>query len=160
MSKLYQRLKQRKEHHQESDDDDDDDIEVLHGFPWKAALAWWRLPSSCLSLLLQEEEEEEEEEEEQQQQHAERQPHYNVDGLHEKLEDIGWASDAKWEDTLVITNEQDTQVDNVDDDLARELAFYNQVMIDAGRLCLQHSANLLRPPESLAGTFFSSGGNP
>lgn len=47
--------------------------------------------------------------------------------MHEKLEDIGWTSEAAWEETLMITTGGKTRVDNVDDDLARELAFYNQV---------------------------------
>lgn len=33
----------------------------------------------------------------------------------------------EWEETQAITTEAPTQVDNVEDDLARELAFYNQV---------------------------------
>ena len=31
-------------------------------------------------------------------------------------------------ETQVITHAEATEVDNVDDDLARELAFYNQVL--------------------------------
>jgi hypothetical protein len=56
-----------------------------------------------------------------------REPIYNIDGLHEKLEDIGWAMEAPWEETLIITDNNEEQVDNVEDDLERELAFYNQV---------------------------------
>ncbi|GIL83010.1 hypothetical protein Vretimale_8519 [Volvox reticuliferus] len=60
-----------------------------------------------------------------------RQVTYNVDALHEKLEDIGWTAEADWEESLVVTSEQPTVVDNVDDDLARELAFYNQALASA-----------------------------
>lgn len=56
-----------------------------------------------------------------------RDPIYNVDGLHGKLEDIAWTDEVPWEETLAITTEQPTVVHNVDDDLERELAFYNQV---------------------------------
>ena len=54
--------------------------------------------------------------------------------MHEKLEDIGWTSEAAWDETLMITSGSKTGVDNVDDDLARELAFYNQVIIIVGKL--------------------------
>jgi hypothetical protein len=56
-----------------------------------------------------------------------RKPIYNVDGLHEKLEDIAWAEEHGWEETQVVAAEEPTVVDNIDDDLGRELAFYNQV---------------------------------
>ncbi|KIY96774.1 hypothetical protein MNEG_11189 [Monoraphidium neglectum] len=59
---------------------------------------------------------------------AKRKPIYNVDGLHEKLEDIAWGEDAPWEEAQAVTAKEATQVDNIDDDLGRELAFYNQAM--------------------------------
>ena len=59
----------------------------------------------------------------------ERQKIYNADALHDKLEDISWSSEQPWVETQVITHTEATAVDNVDDDLARELAFYNQVSI-------------------------------
>ena len=38
---------------------------------------------------------------------------------------------AAWDESLVITGEDTAQVENIDDDLSRELAFYNQVcMLD------------------------------
>jgi Eukaryotic rRNA processing protein EBP2 len=52
---------------------------------------------------------------------------YNTEVLHDKLEDISWAEDQPWEETLAITSSAPTQVEDVDDDLERELAFYNQV---------------------------------
>ncbi|KAG2496308.1 hypothetical protein HYH03_005541 [Edaphochlamys debaryana] len=53
---------------------------------------------------------------------------YDMDALHEKLEDIGWTSEAEWDETQAITADEATKVANVDDDLARELAFYNQAL--------------------------------
>ena len=47
--------------------------------------------------------------------------------MHDKLEDISWTTEQPWVETQVITHGQPTEVNNVDDDLARELAFYNQV---------------------------------
>ena len=41
---------------------------------------------------------------------------------------------AAWDESLVITGEDTAQVENIDDDLSRELAFYNQVCtVDADR---------------------------
>lgn len=57
----------------------------------------------------------------------EREPIYDVDALHEKLEDIAWSESAPWEATQVVTSEQPTHVEDADDDLQRELAFYQQV---------------------------------
>lgn len=37
------------------------------------------------------------------------------------------AKQATWEESLVVTGTDPAQVEDVDDDLARELAFYNQV---------------------------------
>ncbi len=34
---------------------------------------------------------------------------------------------AAWDESLVITGEDAAQVEDIDDDLSRELAFYNQV---------------------------------
>lgn len=60
-----------------------------------------------------------------------REPIYNVEALHDKLEEIGWTSEVDWEETLAVTGEEPTKVGNVDDDLERELAFYNQALADA-----------------------------
>ena len=38
-----------------------------------------------------------------------REPIYDMDAMHEKLEDIGWADNVPWEETLAITH-----VDRVD----------------------------------------------
>lgn len=52
---------------------------------------------------------------------------YNAAGLLEKLEDIAWTSEAPWDEAQVVTASSAEQVEDVDDDLARELSFYNQV---------------------------------
>lgn len=64
-----------------------------------------------------------------------REPIYNVDGIHEKLEDISWVEEAKWEEAQVVTGDDDAEVENVDDDLERELSFYNQVRT----VCVMHA---------------------
>jgi hypothetical protein len=56
-----------------------------------------------------------------------RDPIYDTEAMHEKIEDFGWSDVVPWEETLALTGEDPSQVENVDDDLARELAFYNQV---------------------------------
>ena len=61
----------------------------------------------------------------------ERQSIYNTDALHDKLEDISWTAEQPWVETQVVTHTEATQVDSVDNDLARELAFYNQVQRQA-----------------------------
>ena len=58
-----------------------------------------------------------------------RAPTYDVDGIHEKLEDIGWTEEVGWEETQAITAAAACEVADVDDDLERELAFYNQVRV-------------------------------
>ena len=57
----------------------------------------------------------------------ERQSIYNTNAMHDKLEDISWTAEQPWVETQVITHAEPSVVDNVDDDLARELTFYNQV---------------------------------
>ena len=59
---------------------------------------------------------------------AERESIYNVDVLHEKLEDFGWSEQERWVETQVVTSAEPVSVSNVEDDLERELAFYNQAM--------------------------------
>lgn len=56
-----------------------------------------------------------------------REPIYNTDAMHDKLEDIGWADQAAWEETMALTSTKATEVQNIDDDVERELAFYTQV---------------------------------
>ena len=52
---------------------------------------------------------------------------YNTDGLVDKLGDISWPDNVAWIHRLSIGIDQEQQVD-VNDDLARELAFYNQAL--------------------------------
>eukprot|EP00887_Chlorella_sp_A99_P000133 scaffold16.g133.t1 len=68
----------------------------------------------------------------------EREPIYNTDAMHDKLEDIGWTDQAAWEETLALTSAAPTEVANVDDDLERELAFYNQasLALDAAKVAI------------------------
>ena len=46
--------------------------------------------------------------------------------MQDKLEDIAWAGEQPWEESLALTSSAPVAVENVDDDLERELAFYNQ----------------------------------
>ncbi len=59
-----------------------------------------------------------------------------ADALHEKLEDMAWIDEQPWEESLLVTAAAPTQVQDVDDDLERELAFYNQVWRGACHLLL------------------------
>jgi hypothetical protein len=49
-----------------------------------------------------------------------------ADVMHDKLEDIAWTGEQPWDETLAVTSSTPVQIGNVDDDLERELAFYNQ----------------------------------
>lgn len=40
---------------------------------------------------------------------------------------MAWPEDLPWDEAQAVTAEVPTVVENVDDDLERELAFYNQV---------------------------------
>ncbi len=44
-----------------------------------------------------------------------------------------WWAQAGWDESLVVTGSDPAQVEDVDDDLARELAFYNQACALATR---------------------------
>ncbi|KAF8379325.1 hypothetical protein HHK36_028759 [Tetracentron sinense] len=52
---------------------------------------------------------------------------YNRDGLLEKLVDISWPENLEWVHKLSVNIDQEQEVD-VNDDLARELAFYTQAL--------------------------------
>uniref|UniRef100_A0A0E0LKG9 non-specific serine/threonine protein kinase n=1 Tax=Oryza punctata TaxID=4537 RepID=A0A0E0LKG9_ORYPU len=52
---------------------------------------------------------------------------YNKEGILEKLEDIAWPENVDWMHKLTIEHDQGEKVD-VNDDLARELAFYTQAL--------------------------------
>jgi hypothetical protein len=53
----------------------------------------------------------------------------HTDALHEKLEDISWTDSQPWRESLVITSGAPTEVEDIDNDLERELAFYNQARV-------------------------------
>lgn len=52
---------------------------------------------------------------------------YNRDGLLDKLQDISWPEDVDWTHKLTVEIDQGQAVD-VNDDLAREMAFYTQAL--------------------------------
>lgn len=52
---------------------------------------------------------------------------FNREGLQEQLEDISWPENVDWIHKLTVDIDQDEGVD-VNDDLARELSFYNQAL--------------------------------
>ncbi|KAI3517597.1 hypothetical protein L1887_16812 [Cichorium endivia] len=52
---------------------------------------------------------------------------YNKEGLLDKLNDIAWPEDVDWIHKLSLDIQQEQEVD-VNDDLARELAFYTQAL--------------------------------
>lgn len=56
---------------------------------------------------------------------------YNAEVMHEKLEDIGWSEQAAWSETLALTSDAPSAIRSVDDDLERELGFYNQALASA-----------------------------
>ncbi|KAL2653480.1 hypothetical protein R1flu_021608 [Riccia fluitans] len=53
---------------------------------------------------------------------------YDTNGMHEKLEDIGWPDDLDWIQTCVITSPKSENQVDVNDDLVREMAFYTQAL--------------------------------
>ncbi|XVE64109.1 hypothetical protein DITRI_Ditri07aG0075300 [Diplodiscus trichospermus] len=60
---------------------------------------------------------------------------YNRDGLVEKLQDISWSENVEWMHKLSLDIDQEKEVD-VNDDLARELAFYTQAL-EGARLAFE-----------------------
>ena len=50
-----------------------------------------------------------------------------MDVIHDKLEDISWTEEAAWEESMALTSAAPLALGNAEDDLERELAFYNQV---------------------------------
>eukprot|EP00775_Hariotina_reticulata_P003949 gene3949-4203_t len=84
---------------------------------------------------------------------AQKQHIYNTDALHEKLEDMAWVDEQPWEESLAITAAQPTHVADVDDDLDRELAFYNQALsatVEAINRFQSAGTPWLRPPDYYA----------
>ncbi|XP_020589565.1 probable rRNA-processing protein EBP2 homolog [Phalaenopsis equestris] len=77
---------------------------------------------------------------------------HNREGLLEKLEDIAWPKDLDWIHTLTITYDQPEEID-VNDDLTRELAFYNQALHGARKAFEKIQSTgvpFLRPPDFYA----------
>ncbi|XP_023522121.1 probable rRNA-processing protein EBP2 homolog [Cucurbita pepo subsp. pepo] len=77
---------------------------------------------------------------------------YNADGLLDKLEDISWPKNVEWIHRLCLDIDQEKEVD-VNDDLARELAFYTQAF-QGTRMALEKFQSLglpfLRPSDYYA----------
>ncbi|KAI5075068.1 hypothetical protein GOP47_0011029 [Adiantum capillus-veneris] len=78
---------------------------------------------------------------------------YNSAALHEKLEDIGWPDGLDWLQTLCVDYQvADGEID-VNDDLAREMAFYTQALDgtrEAFTKLLLSGKPFLRPPDYYA----------
>ncbi|ONK80799.1 uncharacterized protein A4U43_C01F21870 [Asparagus officinalis] len=77
---------------------------------------------------------------------------HNKEGLLEKLEDIAWPENADWIHKLSINYDLPAEID-VNDDLAREMAFYTQAL-DATRQAFEKLQAMglpfLRPPDYYA----------
>lgn len=77
---------------------------------------------------------------------------YNREGILEKLEDMKWPKDLEWIQTLTINYDQADEID-VNDDLTRELAFYNQAL-NGARKSFEKLQSMgipfLRPPDFYA----------
>ncbi|OMO98057.1 hypothetical protein COLO4_14179 [Corchorus olitorius] len=77
---------------------------------------------------------------------------YNRDGLLEKLQDISWPENVDWMHKLSLDIDQEKEVD-VNDDLARELAFYTQAL-EGTRVAFEKFQSMglpfLRPPDYYA----------
>ncbi|KAE8709689.1 putative rRNA-processing protein EBP2-like protein [Hibiscus syriacus] len=77
---------------------------------------------------------------------------YNREGLVEKLEDISWPENVDWMHKLSLDINHEKEVD-VNDDLARELAFYTQAL-EGTRLAFDKFQSMglpfLRPPDYYA----------
>ncbi|CAD5170587.1 unnamed protein product [Musa acuminata subsp. malaccensis] len=77
---------------------------------------------------------------------------YNKEALLEKLDDIAWPQNVEWIHKLTVDHAVDQEVD-VNDDLARELAFYTQAL-DGTRQAFEKLQSMgipfLRPPDYYA----------
>ncbi|WOL19359.1 putative rRNA-processing protein [Canna indica] len=77
---------------------------------------------------------------------------YNKEALLEKLDDIAWPENVEWIHKLTVDHSQEHEVD-VNDDLARELAFYTQAL-DGTRQAFEKLQSMgipfLRPPDYYA----------
>eukprot|EP00239_Pterosperma_sp_CCMP1384_P001985 CAMPEP_0197852374 /NCGR_PEP_ID=MMETSP1438-20131217/20422_1 /TAXON_ID=1461541 /ORGANISM="Pterosperma sp., Strain CCMP1384" /LENGTH=266 /DNA_ID=CAMNT_0043466397 /DNA_START=126 /DNA_END=922 /DNA_ORIENTATION=- len=78
---------------------------------------------------------------------------YNSEGLHECLEEIGWEESHHWNELQVVSAKVPTDVPDVDDDLNRELSFYNQALTaakEAGIRFLEEKKPFRRPDDYYA----------
>ena len=82
---------------------------------------------------------------------------YDAGGLHEALEEVGWTAGAPWDEALTVTApEAGAGPVAVHDDLARELAFYNQALAAAQVACRKleergaKMAQIFRPDDYFA----------
>eukprot|EP00262_Sarcandra_glabra_P010946 TRINITY_DN2663_c0_g2_i2.p1 TRINITY_DN2663_c0_g2~~TRINITY_DN2663_c0_g2_i2.p1 ORF type:complete len:299 (+),score=94.60 TRINITY_DN2663_c0_g2_i2:128-1024(+) len=79
-------------------------------------------------------------------------PVYNKEGLLEQLGDISWPENVEWIHKLSIDFNQENEID-VNDDLARELAFYTQAL-EGTRQAFEKLQSMglpfLRPPDYYA----------
>lgn len=77
----------------------------------------------------------------------------NKDGLRDKLEDFRWPVGLPWLETQVLDATKSQTIDDIHDDLERELAFYNQAL-EAARQAVKKfneaGANWLRPADYYA----------
>mmetsp|Transcript_40518 Transcript_40518/g.114769 ORF Transcript_40518/g.114769 Transcript_40518/m.114769 type:complete len:284 (+) Transcript_40518:107-958(+) len=67
---------------------------------------------------------------------ADREAIYNTEGLHDKLEEMAWTDEVPWVETQTITCGSIEQVEEVEDDLQRELVFYTQAL-DAAKQAVE-----------------------
>ncbi|XP_010927787.2 probable rRNA-processing protein EBP2 homolog isoform X1 [Elaeis guineensis] len=79
---------------------------------------------------------------------------YNKEGLLEKLDDISWPENVEWIHKLTVDHDHDQEKEiDVNDDLARELAFYTQAL-DGTRQAFEKLQPMgipfLRPPDYYA----------
>ncbi|XP_058224891.1 probable rRNA-processing protein EBP2 homolog [Rhododendron vialii] len=77
---------------------------------------------------------------------------YNADGLLDKLDDIRWPQNVEWIHKLSLDINQEQKVD-VNDDLARELAFYTQALEGTRQAFVKFQSMqlpFLRPPDYYA----------
>ncbi|KAJ8506244.1 hypothetical protein OPV22_007130 [Ensete ventricosum] len=84
---------------------------------------------------------------------------YNREALLEKLDDIAWPQNVEWIHKLTVDHAVEQEVD-VNDDLARELAFYTQAL-DGTRQAFEKLQSMgipfLRPPDYYAEMVKSDG---
>uniref|UniRef100_A0A1J3I2G9 Putative rRNA-processing protein EBP2-like protein n=1 Tax=Noccaea caerulescens TaxID=107243 RepID=A0A1J3I2G9_NOCCA len=62
---------------------------------------------------------------------------YNRDGLLDKLQDIAWPEGVEWTHKLTVVTDQGEAKVDVNDDLARESAFFTQALEGTKQACLK-----------------------